>query len=96
MRKVMYMIMLIVVSISFDSCTNVSEKQSSRDLNCNQEVKSEYELERERLDSIIKDLMKKANITEELKAQDQMKWVQMMNNLKETAEEITIQELIYN
>ena len=55
MRKVMYMIMLIVVSISFDSCTNVSEKQSSRDLNCNQEVKSEYELERERLDSIIKD-----------------------------------------
>ena len=59
MRKVMYMIMLIVVSISFDSCTNVSEKQSSRDLNCNQEVKSEYELERERLDSIIKDRIDK-------------------------------------
>ena len=50
----------------------------------------------ERIETIMKELMKKANISEEMKAQDQMKWVQIMNNLKNTAEEITIQELIYN
>ena len=50
----------------------------------------------ERIETIMKDLMKKENITEEMKAQDQMKWVQIMNNLRNMAEEITIQELIYN
>ena len=40
-------------------------------------------------------LAKKEGITEQLKSSDQMKWVQMMNNLKNSAEEIVIQELIY-
>ena len=35
-------------------------------------------------------------VTEELKASDQMKWVQMMNNLQNAAEETVLAELIYS
>ena len=35
------------------------------------------------------------NVNEELKAQNQIKWVQMMNNIKNRAEEIVINEIIY-
>ena len=35
-------------------------------------------------------------VTEELKASDQMKWVQMMNNLQNAGEETVLAELIYN
>ena len=35
------------------------------------------------------------NLTEELKQNNQMKWVQMMNNIKNSAEEIVLKELIY-
>jgi len=34
-------------------------------------------------------------ITEELKAQDQMAWVKAMNNIRNRAEEIVLKELIY-
>ena len=34
-------------------------------------------------------------VTEELKSQDQMKWVGLMNNIRYRAEEIVRQELIY-
>ena len=34
-------------------------------------------------------------VTEELKASDQMKWVQMMSNLQNAAEETVLAELIY-
>jgi hypothetical protein len=36
-----------------------------------------------------------AGITEELKAVDQMKWVRLMNNVKSSAEEIVLNELVY-
>ena len=36
-----------------------------------------------------------AGITEELKATDQMKWVGLMNNVRSSAEEIVLKELIY-
>lgn len=34
-------------------------------------------------------------ITEELKATDQMMWVGLMNNVRSSAEEIVLKELIY-
>ena len=34
-------------------------------------------------------------ITEELKATDQMRWVQEMNNFRACAEEIVLREVIY-
>ena len=35
-------------------------------------------------------------VTEELKAADPMKWVGLMNNLRNAAEETVLSELIYN
>ena len=49
----------------------------------------------ERIEQIVSEMKAKENITESLKQQDQMKWVQMMNNLKLSAEEIVMNELIY-
>ena len=34
-------------------------------------------------------------ISEQLKDQDQMKWVGLMNNLRSVAEEIVLKELVY-
>ena len=44
---------------------------------------------------IMKQLMEKENITEELKQKNQLKWVGLMNNFKNLAEEIILKELIY-
>ena len=49
-----------------------------------------------RLDGIIKSLAEKEGVNEDLKATDQMKWVASMNNFKSQAEEIVLNELIYN
>ena len=35
-------------------------------------------------------------VTEELKAKDQMAWLQQMNNIRQVAEEIVMKELIYS
>ncbi len=44
---------------------------------------------------LMKQLATKENITEELKATNQMEWVGKMNNIKNCAEEIILKELIY-
>lgn len=44
---------------------------------------------------LVKDLAEKENITEELKATDQMLWVQKMNNVRNRATKIVNAELIY-
>lgn len=49
----------------------------------------------EMFDHLIKQMAQREGITEELKAQDQMVWVQLMNNIRNAAEEIILQELIY-
>lgn len=41
-------------------------------------------------------MAREQGVTEELKASDQMKWVQMMNNIKHSAEEIVLTELVYS
>ncbi len=38
---------------------------------------------------------KQENITEELKATNQIEWVRNMNNIKNRAEEIVIKEVVY-
>lgn len=42
------------------------------------------------------EMMEKADITEELKANDPMKWTGMMNTIHAQADEIICDELIYN
>ena len=44
---------------------------------------------------IVKQLAEKENITEKLKAENQMLWVQKMNNIRNRATEIVNAELIY-
>ena len=49
-----------------------------------------------RLEYLINRQKRLEGITEELKATDQLQWVGMMNNIKASAEEIILNELIYN
>ena len=44
----------------------------------------------------VKQIAKLENITEELKTRDQMEWVRCMNSIRNRAEEIVTQEVIYN
>ncbi len=44
---------------------------------------------------LVKDLAEKENVTEELKANDMMLWVQKMNNIRNRATEIVNADIIY-
>ena len=50
---------------------------------------------REQVEILVKQMAEKQNVTEQLKMQDQMKWVGWMNNINICAEEIVLQELVY-
>lgn len=49
----------------------------------------------EKVQSLIKELAEKENISEELKQENQILWVSKMNNIKSIAEEIILKEYIY-
>ena len=49
----------------------------------------------ERVDTMLPHMMEAADVIEELKARDPMRWVGLMNTLKAQAEEIVLTELIY-
>ena len=44
---------------------------------------------------LTKQIAKREGVTEQLKAQDQMLWVQRMNNIRDRATELVNHELIY-
>ena len=48
------------------------------------------------LDLIIKQSAERERVNEDLKAKDQLKWVQMMNNIKASAEEAVTVEFLEN
>ena len=48
----------------------------------------------EMFSQLVHDIAKNENVTERLKATDQMEWVRRMNNIRRRAEEIVDQELI--
>ena len=50
---------------------------------------------REQVETPMKQMTEKQGVTEELKAQDQMEWVRLMNNIKASAEEIVLKNMIY-
>ena len=49
----------------------------------------------ERMVILVRQMMERQGITEELKACDQMKWVRAVNNIRNAAEEIVHNEIIY-
>ena len=50
---------------------------------------------RKRMEVLVRQMMEKQEITEELKAQDQMAWVGAVNNIRNAAEEIVLKEIVY-
>ena len=50
---------------------------------------------REQVEMLMKQMAEKKGVTEELKVQDQMKWVGLMNNIKVSAEEIILKNTVY-
>ena len=49
----------------------------------------------ERIELIMNQLARREGVTEALKAADQMEWVRRMNNIRASAEEIVLSELVY-
>jgi len=47
------------------------------------------------LDLLVKQMAKAQGVTEKLKADDMMKWVGLMNNIRSVAEEVVLNDLIY-
>ena len=50
---------------------------------------------REQVESLMKQMAEKQGVTEQVKMQDQMKRVCLMNNIKDCAEEIVLKESVY-
>ena len=50
----------------------------------------------ERLDTIIAQMKVSEDVTEELKAHDQMEWVRRCNSIRNRAEEIVLSEIVYS
>ena len=50
----------------------------------------------EMMEKLMREMAKAQGVTESLKASNQMLWVQRMNNIRSTAEEIVLKELVYS
>ena len=50
----------------------------------------------QQVEELTKQMAQKAGLTEEMKATDQMKWVGLMNNIRQAAEELILNDLIYS
>lgn len=50
---------------------------------------------RRRMEMMVQEMAAAQGVTEELKARDQMAWVGRMNNIRHSAEEVVMRELIY-
>ena len=48
-----------------------------------------------RFDLLVEQMAKRKRVTEQLKAHEQMLWVQRMNGIRARAEEIVMEEIIY-
>ena len=49
----------------------------------------------ERMNILVRQMVERQGITEEMKARDQMEWVRAVNGIRNMAEEIVLNELIY-
>ena len=49
----------------------------------------------ERMEVIVSAMANQENVTEELKATDQIEWTRLMNGIRHRAEEIVLTELVY-
>ena len=61
----------------------------------NEHLHSIDEQAHKQIDLHIAQMAKRMGVTEELKASDPIRWVQMMNSIKASAEEIVMKEVVY-
>ena len=54
------------------------------------------EAARNRMELVVRSLAEQSGVTEQLKAENQMEWVRLMNACKAQAEEVVKAELIYD
>ena len=50
---------------------------------------------REQVETLVEQMGERQGVTENLKIQDQMKWIGLMNNIKACAEEIVLKDMVY-
>ena len=50
---------------------------------------------REQVEMLTEQMLKKQGVNDNLKRQDQMMWVRLMNNIKFSAEEMVLREILY-
>ncbi len=50
----------------------------------------------EMMEQLMSKMAAAEGVTEKLKAEDQMKWVGLMNSIRQSAEEIVLEELVYS
>ncbi|NCB94191.1 MAG: TnpV protein [Clostridia bacterium] len=50
----------------------------------------------QRMKVIVRQMQERQGVSEQLKAENQMQWVGMMNNIRQAAEEVVLQELVYS
>jgi len=48
-----------------------------------------------RMEHLVKQMAERQGVTEQLKSTDQLKWVGLMNGIRQAAEEIILDELVY-
>ena len=51
---------------------------------------------KEMVERLVFQMVKTLGITEELKAKNQLEWVRQMNNIRASAEEVVLKELVYS
>lgn len=49
----------------------------------------------QRMDVLIKQMKERQGVTEQLKEENQMQWVGMMNSIRHSAEEVVLKEIVY-
>ena len=60
----------------------------------NDELVSIDQQTNDQYDVLVKQLMEERNVNEDLKEKDQMRWLQEMNNIRNTKEEIVVKKMI--
>ncbi len=53
------------------------------------------EVDRQAREMLVKQMAQEQGITEQMKAEDQMAWVGAMNNIRSVAEEVVMQEIMF-
>lgn len=53
------------------------------------------DMTKQRMEVLVRQMQERQGVTEQLKAENQLQWVGMMNNISQAAEEVILKELVY-